>query len=200
MVGARRDDARIRPETPMPMPPKEVVSKDGRRFRLRPIRPSDAASLMKGYDMLSDRAKWFRLLHAVPHLTEEMAREFCSPDPEKDVCLVIEADDGSGDVIGGARLMGDGPGRAEFAVSMRPDAQGLGLARQALEAVLEVGRSRGVREVWGRIAAANEPMLGLARRIGFDLRHDPDEPAMMLAELRLSDAGAAQAPGPAPAR
>ena len=169
----------------MPMPPKTLESRDGRRFTLRPIRPSDAPSMMRGYEMLSDQAKWFRMLHAVPHLTEEMALRFCSPDPEKDICLVIEADDGSDDIIGGARLMGEGGGKAEFAVSMRPDAQGLGLARQSLQAVLDLGRERGIRRVWGEIAARNAPMLKLARRLGFTIRPDPEERGMMIAELAL---------------
>lgn len=176
----------------MPMPPKSVTDREGRAHVLRPIRPSDAPSMMKGYDMLSDEAKWFRLLHAVPHLTEEMAVAFCSPDPKKDVCLVIEAGDGSGDIIGGARLMHDGPGRAEFAVSLRPDWQGQGLARQALEAVLDWGRDHGVRHVWGEIAARNTPMINLARRVGMALRRDPNDHALLIAEIELEPAEPAQ--------
>ncbi len=169
----------------MPLPPRSVADRDGRVHVLRPIRPSDAPAMMKGYDMLSDEAKWFRLLHAVPHLSEEMAVAFCSPDPEKDVCLVIEAGDGTEDIIGGARLMHDGPERGEFAVSMRPDWQGQGLARQALEAVLDWGRGRGMRHVWGEISARNEPMLSLARRVGMKIRRDPEDGALMIAEIEL---------------
>lgn len=50
-----------------------LSAKDGRSYAIRPIRRSDAPSLMRGYDAMTDASKWFRMLHAVPHLTEAMA-------------------------------------------------------------------------------------------------------------------------------
>ena len=165
-----------------------LTAKDGTRHVIRSIRPDDAGSLMRGYDTLSDRGKWFRMLHAVPHLTPAMAAAYCSPDPETEISLVIEGQGAlSGEIIGGARLSGVGPGQAaEFSVSMRPEAQGLGLARGALEAVLTMAGEAGCRSVWGLIALANRPMLGLAIRLGFAIRPDPDDLALRIAERRLT--------------
>jgi hypothetical protein len=67
-----------------------VEGKDGRFYTLRPIRLSDAPSLMRGYDAMSDTSKWFRVLHSLPHLTESTARVFCSPDPNRELCIVVE--------------------------------------------------------------------------------------------------------------
>ncbi|MEO1291771.1 MAG: GNAT family N-acetyltransferase [Pseudomonadota bacterium] len=163
-----------------------ITGKDGNRYKLRHIQLDDAPSLMRGYDALSERGKWFRMLHAVPHLTDEMAEGFCSPDPETGICLVIEGHDSlAGEIIGGARLAEMGPGaRAEFSVSTRPETRGLGLARQALETVMAIGWERGCREIWGLISARNQPMLGLAERIGFDLRRDPDDATLIIAEIK----------------
>ena len=66
-----------------------LAGKDGRSYAIRPIRTSDAASLIRGYDAMSDRLKWFQLLHAIPHLTEAMELAFCSPDPTRDICVVV---------------------------------------------------------------------------------------------------------------
>ena len=73
---------------------------------------------------MSDHSKWFRMLYRVPHLTEEMAREFCSPHPARDLCIVVEgAGNLTGEILGGARVAGADDGRrAEFAVSLRPEA------------------------------------------------------------------------------
>lgn len=172
-----------------------LTGKSGERFALRPIQPSDAPSLIAGYDALSDRGKWFRMLHAVPHLTPEMAAAYCAPDPATEVCVVIEGrpgmaaadgsdDDLSDDILGGARVADLGPGRhAEFSVSMRPEARGLGLARQALETVIEIAWESGCDTVWGLIAGRNEAMLGLAKRIGFSLARDPDDLSLIKAVL-----------------
>ena len=162
--------------------------KDGAVYRMRPIRPSDAASLMRGYDALSERSKWFRMLYAVPHLTDEMALRFCSPDPASEACVVVEGRRAlDGEILGGARVADLGPGRAaEFAVSLRPEARGLSLARQALEAAIEIARESGCASVWGSIASENEEMRHLAKRLGFTTRRDPDDGSLLLATLSLA--------------
>jgi RimJ/RimL family protein N-acetyltransferase len=167
---------------------KTVVNgKDGRLYRLRPIHPSDAPSLMRGYDTMSDSSKWFRLLHSLPHLTAPMARAFCSPDPDRELCIVVEGvGELEGEILGGARIAGEVDGNsAEFSVSLRPEAQGLGLARKALETVLHAAKESGYRKVWGLISSRNDAMLALARRIGFSLRRYPDDLSLMLAEVAL---------------
>lgn len=157
--------------------------KDGADYLIRPIRPDDAAATRRGYASLSDRSKWFRLLHSVPHLSEEMAARLCAPDPKTEFAVVIEGSGPlAGELIGGARVGDMGSGKAaEFAVTLRDEVQGRGLARQALETVVEVAREAGCASVWGTISAQNTLMLGLARRAGFTIRRDPDDFSLMLA-------------------
>ncbi|MEM1045098.1 MAG: GNAT family N-acetyltransferase [Pseudomonadota bacterium] len=164
-----------------------IRGKDGKDYVLRPIQPADAPSLIRGYDAMSERGKWFRMLHAVPHLTDEMAREFCAPDPQTECCVVIDGrDDLSDEILGGARVAGLGPGKAaEFSVSLRPEARGLGLARQALETVIEVARETGNTEVWGLIARQNSAMLKLAERVGFQNKRDLDDISLIRATIAL---------------
>lgn len=164
-----------------------INGKDGRAYVIRPIRLSDAPSLMRGYDAMTEESKWFRLLHPVPHLTVSMALAFCSPDPACDLCIVVEgAGELSGEILGGARISGSlTTDSAEFSVSLRPEAQGLGLAREALQTALCAAREMGYRTVWGSISARNEAMLALARRLGFSLKREPDDLSLMKAEISL---------------
>lgn len=173
-----------------------IVGKDGQSYPIRPIRSSDAPSLIAGYDAMTERGKWFRMLHSVPHLTAEMAARFCAPDPALEFCLVVEGlpgmsaadgsdDDLSDDILGGARVADLGPGgAAEFSVSLRPEARGRGLAKRALELAIEVAWESGADTVWGLIAARNTAMLGLAKRIGFETARDPDDLALVKAVLK----------------
>jgi acetyltransferase len=164
-----------------------ICGKNGVAYIVRPISPKDAPSLMRGYDGMSDQAKWFRMLNALPHLSPEMARRFCSPDPKRDICLVIEGQAPlAGEILGGARIAGDPDGRsAEFSVSLRPEAQGLGLGHHVLDAVLRAAYEMGYERAWGLIAVTNTAMLALARRIGFDLNPDPWDHTLVRAELGL---------------
>ncbi|MGB0661135.1 MAG: GNAT family N-acetyltransferase [Mangrovicoccus sp.] len=164
-----------------------LTGKDGEPYRVRPIRLEDAPSLIRGYDAMSERGKWFRMLHAVPHLTEEMAHDFCSPNMMDEVCLVVEGhDEMEGEIMGGARVAGMGAGkRAEFSVSLRPEARGLGLAKAVLKAAVDIAEHRGCRGVWGCIARQNDAMLGLARSLGMTTGIDPDDPALRMAVLEF---------------
>ena len=67
-----------------------------------------------------------------------------------------------GEILGGARIAGEDGGIAEFSVSLRPEAQTLGLASGALEAILQAAHRKGFNHVWGIIAVQNAPMIALA--------------------------------------
>ncbi len=167
--------------------PKWVTARDGARLRLRHIRPDDAVSLQRGYDMYSDRQKRLRMLDTVPHLTDEMARDFATiARPDCEFCLVLTPEEDDSDVLGGARLMG-APGRedAEFSVSIRADQQGRSLGRISLQAALDEGRARGMRHVWGIISRKNAAMLALAERLGFRIEADPDDFSLMIGRIDL---------------
>jgi acetyltransferase len=90
-----------------------------------------------------------------------------------------------GEIMGGARIARDDAGEmAEFSVSLRPEAQGLGLARQALKTVLELAPTLGCRRVFGIIARENTAMLALARRLGFEVSEDQDDRSLLRATLK----------------
>lgn len=165
-----------------------LTGKDGIGYLIRPIRPSDVPLLKRGYNALPERSKWFRMLHAMPYLTDEMATEMCSPDPDTDVCLILEGQgDLSGEIIGGARVVGMGPDRAaEFAVTLRSEAHGLGLARQSLEMLIDIAREAGCTSVWGHIAASNAGMINLARRLGLSISRDPNDFSLNVAEISFA--------------
>jgi acetyltransferase len=167
-----------------------VKGKNGEDYVVRPIAASDAASLIRGYDAMSAEAKWYRMLNIVPHLSIEAANKFCTPDPASELCIVVEGRGAlTGEILGGARIAGEPDQRhAEFSVSLRPEAQGLGLAHHALAMALDEARQMGYEIVWGVIARSNSAMLGLARRLGFRVATDPDDLSLMRAEITLTRA------------
>ena len=108
-------------------------------------------------------------------------------DPATEFAVVIMGDgELRGEIIGGARVADIGPNQAaEFAVTLRAEARRLGIARQALEMVIEVARDAGCTSVWGTIAAQNKDMIGLASRMGFTVRRDPNDFSLVVAEMPL---------------
>ena len=76
--------------------------------------------------------------------------------------------------------------RAEFAVTVRSDIKRRGMGRMLMEQIIAYCRDQGVGEIWGSILAENQPMLGLARKLGFKTSPAPDEPGVVHASLDLS--------------
>jgi RimJ/RimL family protein N-acetyltransferase len=87
--------------------------------------------------------------------------------------------------LGRSHHLGEDNGLAEFSVSLRPEAQTLGLASGALEAILHAAHRKGFNHVWGTIAVQNAPMIALARRLGFNLLPDPDDTSLIRADIEL---------------
>ena len=163
-----------------------VTGRDGRVYRIRPIRPADAPSLQRGYAAMPSEAKLNRMLYKVPELTPEMAARYCTPDPNAEYCVVVEGRDAlAGEILGGARLIYGSGKTAQFTVSLRPEGHGKGLAREAVSTVLGVAREMGMDSVWGLIASDNKPMLDLARSLGFALKPNPEDPTEILARIEL---------------
>lgn len=165
-----------------------IRCKDGNDYRVRSIRASDAEAVMRGYDALTDEQKWLRVLHVLPHLTPAMAHTFSDPPHDRVVAVVVEGQGAlAGELVGSARVAGIGPGQAgEFSVTVRPEAAGIGLGRQALELVIAAAREAGCRSVWGAISIRNKAMIALAKRLGMTLRSDPEDVTLLIGELELA--------------
>jgi L-amino acid N-acyltransferase YncA len=63
---------------------------------------------------------------------------------------------------------------------------GVGLATKLLTALIGTARKRGLKTMEGFVLAANEPMLRLARRIGFSVAPDPNDRAIRICRLDLA--------------
>jgi acetyltransferase len=157
---------------------------------LRPIRPDDATALQRAFARMDLRDRRARLFAPVSELTDQAAQEFCTIDESCELCLVLESDDGPGEILGGCRLMGDRSGEtAEFAVSLRSDLKGQGLGHALLKVLLDHAAQMGFQMVWGSILSDNTAMRALAEDFGFRITRDPDDAALLKAERAATGSG-----------
>ena len=161
--------------------------RDGRLIRLRPIRPEDAPALRQLFNSLTPEDRRLRLFSSMREIPDELAARLTQIDYDREMVLVALDPDDPELLWGGARIAADADNRrAEYSVTIRSDKQGLGLGRICFERVLDYARSHGIEEVCGSVLAENDGMLGLAERLGFTRRRDPDAPDIMLTEKRLA--------------
>ena len=160
--------------------------RDGREIRLRPIRPEDAPTLQQLFLGLTPDDRRKRMFSSMSELPDELAARLTQIDYDREMVLVALDPENPELFWGGARIAADADNRrAEYSVTIRSDKQGLGLGRICFERVLDYAKSRGIEEVWGSVLAENEGMLGLAERLGFTRRRDPDSPEIFITEKRL---------------
>ena len=161
--------------------------RDGREIRLRPIRPEDAPTLQQLFNSLTPEDRRKRLFSSMRELPDDLAARLTQIDYDREMVLVALDPDDPDLFWGGARIAADADNRrAEYSVTIRSDKQGLGLGRICFERVLDYAKARGIEEVWGTVLAENDGMLGLAERLGFTRRRDPDAADIFVTEKRLT--------------
>lgn len=163
------------PTTP-PVPAKARVSgarprgrafttRDGRRLRLRALRPDDVEALKRGFARLTPDQVRQRTFHRMNELTDEAAQRLAHVDTATAAAYVVVDDDG--ELHGEARLHGTAGGdSAEFALIVDPQMLGIGIGSALMRRLLSEGRRRGLRELWGTVLADNAAMLDFSQRMG----------------------------------
>ena len=165
----------------------DVTLRDGRAVHLREMRPADEAELLQAFGRMSDDARYMRFMRSVREPNLERVRKALASFPEDGLGIVatVPAADGI-DIVGSAiYVIGNDRSTCEFAINVGSAFGGAGLARTLMTALIESAKKRGLAEMEGFVLAANQPMLRLASRLGFDITPDPDDRAVRLCRLRL---------------
>ena len=165
----------------------DVTLRDGRAVHLREMRPVDEAELLQAFGRMSDDARYMRFMRSVREPNMERVRKALASFPEDGLGIVatVPAADGF-DIVGSAiYVIGNDRSTCEFAINVGSAFGGVGLARTLMTALIESAKKRGLKAMEGFVLAANQPMLRLASRLGFDIAPDPDDRAIRLCRLRL---------------
>jgi len=167
--------------------PVELHLRDGRRVVLRVVRPEDRDALQAAIKRLSSEARYTRFMSPLLELPPKMLERAVNPEQGRELQLVAVAGDASQqEIVGGARYSAAaGSTECEFALAVAGDWQGVGLARQLLEALIGAARARGFECMEGYILASNARMLGLAKRLGFSRVESPEGPTVHLVRRNL---------------
>lgn len=82
-------------------------------------------------------------------------------------------------------LIGKDPTIGEFATTVDSEWGGVGLASALMTMLIDSANRRGLETMEGFVLAVNEPMLCVARRLGFSVAPDPDDRAIRICRLDL---------------
>ena len=156
------------------------------RLAIRPIRPTDEAAEADFFAHLTPEDVRFRFFSALRQLPPRLLFRLTHIDYVGEMAFVAERP--SGEIVGVARLVRDpDASNGEYAVAIRPDMKGHGLANHLMGRVLDWGRSQGMTHVHAMILADNGPMIAFARKLGGRLKRDPQDSSVVRVEMLLTE-------------
>ncbi len=169
----------------MPSSSDEVeIEAGGRKIRLRPIEPEDEQRLHGFFARLSPEEVRMRFQQPLKRLPGPLAQRLSHLDPVREMALV--ACDAADEILGVGRMSADSSlTRAEFALTVRTDRQGLGLGHILMTRILGHAWERGIGEVFGDVLAENAKMLDLCRSLGCEVRQHPEDSMLLQVAFRL---------------
>src|SRR5688572_25006794 len=142
---------------------------DGRTVHLRAMTPADEAEILQAFERLSDEARYMRLMRVARGIDVQRLRKALASFPEDGIGIVatVPAADGI-DIVGSTvAILADDRTRCEFAITVAAAFGRVGLATALMNTLIDEARRRGLKEMEGFVLAQNQPMLRLAKRLGF---------------------------------
>lgn len=165
---------------------QDAPLRDGRRLRVRAIRPEDEPELIRMLEQTDPEAIRLRFFSAIRYFSHAMAARFSQIDYDRELVLVAVRPRGSGEarVYGIAHLSIDpDERRAEYAILVHQDMARQGLGRHMLLRLLDYAAGRGIGLVYGEVLADNAGMLALCAQLGFRARRADDDPGCIHVEI-----------------
>jgi acetyltransferase len=163
----------------------EWTTRTGETVTIRPIRPEDEPLMVKYHETLSDRSVYQRFMKPMllgQRIAHERLSRICFIDYDREIALVAEhADPVTGEraIMGVARLSKiHGVDEGLFSVLINDQYQGLGIGKELLRRLIQVGHDEQLTRLVANIGADNQEMQGMARGLGFRL--DPTSDPMMV--------------------
>jgi RimJ/RimL family protein N-acetyltransferase len=126
-------------------------------------------------------------MSAIKDLPGGVLEKAVHPVAGRELALVATAGEGADeDIVGGARYIVEPDNTTcEFAVTLADDWHRVGLASRLMKALIEAARAHRIKRMEGFVLATNQPMLNLARRLGFEVRSSSEGPTVKLVRLDL---------------
>src|SRR5688572_28056765 len=161
---------------PAPFEPREITLRDRRTVTLRTVLPTDEQEILQAFEHVCAASRYMRFMATVQHLNEQRLHTVLASFPEKGFALAatVPAADGI-DIVGAASFVLEDARSCEFAMTVTDGWGGVGLGYRLLAELVAVARDRGLECMRGFVLAANQPMLGLARRLGFEIARNPED-------------------------
>jgi acetyltransferase len=166
----------------------DLSLRDGRAVHMREMAPADEAEIVQMFGRLSDEARYMRLMRVVREIDVDRVHRGLASFPEAGIGIVATVPAGDGiDIVGSAiAVFNADRTHCEFAITVVSEFGGVGLATAIMTTLIDEARRRGLKEMEGIVLTQNQPMLRLAKRLGFSIGPEPGDPTVRKCRMTLA--------------
>jgi acetyltransferase len=178
------------PRGPAPKSTKKPL--DRTAVTIRPIGPGDAEPLERFYSTLSEESRHLRFFAVTSGLSDAQSASFCSTDHDHREGFVasIEGPDGAPQIVGHVCLEPAGALRAEVAIAVADELQGLGIGRRLMIAAFDWARWAGIETLVATMLIGNAGIHRLMASLGVPTRLERNGVDTTTVELTVPGGGA----------
>jgi acetyltransferase len=164
---------------------RHVTLQDGTALLVRPVRPEDEALYPPFFAAVTQQDLRLRFFAPVKEFSHTFIARFTQIDYARAMAF-IAIDESTGEMLGVVRLHSDADfDTAEFAILVRSDQKGHGLGWRLMQLIIEYARAHGIRSVHGQVLHENAAMLDMCRNLGFQVKPDQEDPALVIVTLPI---------------
>ncbi|MXN66223.1 GNAT family N-acetyltransferase [Stappia sp. GBMRC 2046] len=183
--------------------PKEleqtVKLKDGSPVFIRPVRPEDEELYREFFATVAPEDLRLRFFAPVREFTHAFLARLVQLDYSRAMAFAA-LDPESGEMLGAVRLHADPDHRTgEYAIIVRSSLKGRGLGWVLMERIINYARVDGIETIKGEVLKENTTMLDMCQALGFTIRTSPDDDAIAVVSLTISEAARQLSGGNRPA-
>jgi RimJ/RimL family protein N-acetyltransferase len=150
----------------------DVVTAEGLRYSVRPIRPDDADRLVAFHSHLSPRTCYLRFFSYHPVLSKTEVERFTHVDYKDRLALVAITDDR---IIGVGRYdRHPGTDEAEIAFVIADEYQHHGIGSLLLDQLVDAARAQGITTFLADTLSENQAMLDVFLHSGFPVARETE--------------------------
>ncbi|SEN94301.1 Protein N-acetyltransferase, RimJ/RimL family [Rhodospirillales bacterium URHD0017] len=142
-------------------------TRNGAPLDIRALRTADRAEMLAAVGRFSKETLYRRFFAPKRHFSEREIDFFLNVDFKDHVALVaVLSEAGGAMIVGGARYVVCGSGRAEVAFAVDDLHQKLGIATHLIVHLIRIARAAELKELIAEVLPENAPMLKVFERCG----------------------------------
>lgn len=164
---------------------RDLVTRTGFRFHVRPAAPSDDAALGEFFTHVTREDLRFRFLTGLRKVSHNRLVEMTSIDHRQtENFLAFEA--GNSDILATAMLACDEAIQTgEVAIAIRSDYKARGISWDLLAHVADYAKAKGLTTIQSIESAANHAAIDMERQMGFVVTPYPGDATLVLVKRQL---------------